>query len=79
MADQPLTLQEIGNRLRLSKERVRQIEGEAILKLKANMGDRKALPGPDSSPPYCPIPTLEKSRGLALSLRQEAFQQRTLS
>jgi RNA polymerase sigma-32 factor len=37
MADEPLTLQEIGNHLRLSKERVRQIEGEALKKLKKEM------------------------------------------
>jgi RNA polymerase sigma-32 factor len=34
MADSPLTLQEIGNHLKLSRERVRQIEGEALRKLK---------------------------------------------
>ncbi|NWG02858.1 MAG: sigma-70 family RNA polymerase sigma factor, partial [Syntrophaceae bacterium] len=37
MADEPLTLQEIGNELKLSKERVRQIEGEALKKLKKEM------------------------------------------
>jgi RNA polymerase sigma-32 factor len=34
MADSPLTLQEIGNHLKLSRERVRQIESEALRKLK---------------------------------------------
>ncbi len=34
MADTPLTLQEVGNHLKLSRERVRQIEGEALKKLK---------------------------------------------
>ena len=34
MADSPLTLQEIGDHLRLSRERVRQIESEALKKLK---------------------------------------------
>lgn len=34
MADKPLTLQEIGNHLKLSRERVRQIESEALKKLK---------------------------------------------
>jgi RNA polymerase sigma-32 factor len=34
MADSPLTLQEIGNHLKLSRERVRQIESEALKKLK---------------------------------------------
>ena len=37
MADEPLTLQEIGNQLKLSKERVRQIESEALKKLKKEM------------------------------------------
>jgi RNA polymerase sigma-32 factor len=34
MADSPLTLQEIGNHLKLSRERVRQIESEALKKLR---------------------------------------------
>ena len=34
MADSPLTLQEIGDHLKLSRERVRQIESEALKKLK---------------------------------------------
>ena len=34
MADEPLTLQEIGSHLKLSRERVRQIESEALKKLK---------------------------------------------
>jgi len=38
MADEPLTLQEIGNHLKLSRERVRQIESEALKKLKKEIG-----------------------------------------
>jgi RNA polymerase sigma-32 factor len=34
MADEPLTLQQIGDYLKLSRERVRQIESEALKKLK---------------------------------------------
>src|SRR5512136_1642530 len=34
MADSPLTLQEIGSHLKLSRERVRQIENEALKKLR---------------------------------------------
>jgi RNA polymerase sigma-32 factor len=34
MADSPLTLQEVGTHLKLSRERVRQIESEALKKLK---------------------------------------------
>ncbi len=37
MADSPLTLQEIGHHLKLSRERVRQIESEALKKLKKEM------------------------------------------
>jgi RNA polymerase sigma-32 factor len=37
MADSPLTLQEIGNHLKLSRERVRQIESEALKKLKREL------------------------------------------
>ena len=43
MADSPLTLQEIGNHLRLSRERVRQIENEALRKLKKEMGSSMSL------------------------------------
>ena len=39
MADEPLTLQEIGKHLRISRERVRQIEGEALKKLKREIGE----------------------------------------
>jgi RNA polymerase primary sigma factor len=35
--DQPMTLQEIGERLSLTRERVRQIESEALSRLSANM------------------------------------------
>jgi RNA polymerase sigma-32 factor len=37
MADEPRTLQEIGDHLKLSRERVRQIESEALKKLKREM------------------------------------------
>ena len=42
MAEDPLTLQQIGDHLKLSRERVRQIESEALKKLKrefSSMGD----------------------------------------
>jgi RNA polymerase sigma-32 factor len=40
MADSPLTLQQIGNHLKLSRERVRQIESEALKKLKKEIRPR---------------------------------------
>jgi len=43
MADSPLTLQEIGHHLKLSRERVRQIESEALKKLKREMSGRVQL------------------------------------
>jgi DNA-directed RNA polymerase sigma subunit (sigma70/sigma32) len=43
MSDSPLTLQEIGDHLKLSKERVRQIESEALKKLKRAMGSSVSL------------------------------------
>ncbi len=43
MADSPLTLQEIGDHLKLSRERVRQIESEALKKLKKEIGSRVQL------------------------------------
>jgi RNA polymerase sigma-32 factor len=38
MAEDPLTLQQIGDHLKLSRERVRQIESEALKKLKREFG-----------------------------------------
>jgi RNA polymerase sigma-32 factor len=49
MADEPLTLQEIGNHLKLSRERVRQIEGQALMKLKRQMSALGANPRPQPS------------------------------
>jgi RNA polymerase sigma-32 factor len=43
MAESPLTLQEIGDHLRLSRERVRQIESEALKKLKREMSPSISL------------------------------------
>jgi RNA polymerase sigma-32 factor len=43
MSDEPLTLQEIGSHLRLSRERVRQIESEALKKLKKEMSAGMSL------------------------------------
>jgi RNA polymerase sigma-32 factor len=43
MSDDPLTLQEIGNHLKLSRERVRQIESEALKKLKKEMSASTSL------------------------------------
>jgi len=43
MSDEPLTLQEIGSQLNLSRERVRQIESEALKKLKKEMSTSVSL------------------------------------
>jgi len=43
MAESPLTLQEIGTHLKLSRERVRQIESEALRKLKKEFSTRLDL------------------------------------
>jgi DNA-directed RNA polymerase sigma subunit (sigma70/sigma32) len=43
MTDSPLTLQEIGDTLNLSRERVRQIESEALKKLKKEMSPGASL------------------------------------
>jgi RNA polymerase sigma-32 factor len=43
MSDEPLTLQEIGSQLKLSRERVRQIESEALKKLKKEMSANVSL------------------------------------
>jgi RNA polymerase sigma-32 factor len=43
MADEPLTLQQIGDHLKLSRERVRQIESEALKKLKREFSTRSEL------------------------------------
>jgi len=44
MSEEPLTLQQIGDHLKLSRERVRQIESEALKKLKKEFGTRSELP-----------------------------------
>ena len=44
MAEEPFTLQQIGDHLKLSRERVRQIESEALKKLKKEFGTRSELP-----------------------------------
>jgi RNA polymerase sigma-32 factor len=44
MAEDPLTLQQIGDHLKLSRERVRQIEGEALKKLKKEFSTQVELP-----------------------------------
>jgi RNA polymerase sigma-32 factor len=43
MAEEPQTLQEIGDHLKLSRERVRQIESEALKKLRKEFGTRLEL------------------------------------
>ncbi len=43
MSDEPLTLQQIGDHLKLSRERVRQIESEALKKLKKEFSTRSEL------------------------------------
>ncbi len=43
MAEEPLTLQQIGDHLKLSRERVRQIESEALKKLKKEFSGRSEL------------------------------------
>jgi RNA polymerase sigma-32 factor len=43
MAEEPLTLQQIGDHLKLSRERVRQIESEALKKLKREFGTKLEL------------------------------------
>jgi RNA polymerase sigma-32 factor len=43
MAEEPLTLQQIGDHLKLSRERVRQIESEALKKLKREFSTRLEL------------------------------------
>jgi len=43
MAEDPLTLQQIGDHLKLSRERVRQIEGEALKKLKKEFSTQLEL------------------------------------
>jgi RNA polymerase sigma-32 factor len=78
MADQPLTLREIGSHLKLTRERVRQIESEALMKLKREVGDFEADPRLKSSPSY-PTATLRNSHAMHVSLRQKAIDQQTFS
>jgi RNA polymerase sigma-32 factor len=59
MADEPLTLQQIADHLKLSRERVRQIESEALARLKRELTHPSAHPTPDQL--YDPKPTVESS------------------
>jgi len=43
MADEPVTLQALGERLGVSKERVRQLEERAYGKLRSSLSDMRAL------------------------------------
>jgi RNA polymerase sigma-32 factor len=45
MADDPMTLQELGDTFQISRERVRQIEGEALRKLKDRLGSSELTCG----------------------------------
>ncbi len=45
MADDPMTLQELGDTFQISRERVRQIEGEALRKLKDRLGSAELTCG----------------------------------
>jgi len=45
MADDPMTLQELGDTFQISRERVRQIEGEALRKLKDRLGSTEMTCG----------------------------------
>lgn len=45
MADDPLTLQEIGDHFKISRERARQIEANALRKVKKFFGEKKVVTG----------------------------------
>ncbi|RLB05845.1 MAG: RNA polymerase sigma factor RpoH [Deltaproteobacteria bacterium] len=45
MADDPMTLQELGDKFHISRERVRQIEGEALKKLKRELAETEIMWG----------------------------------
>lgn len=47
----PASLEELGARLGLTAERVRQVQGEATAKLRAKFVERRLLPGDAASPP----------------------------
>jgi RNA polymerase primary sigma factor len=45
--DSPMTLEEVGVRYKLTRERIRQIQEEALLRLRAKISQREALPEQD--------------------------------
>lgn len=45
--DSPMTLEEVGVRFNLTRERIRQIQEEALLRLRARMKERDELPEPE--------------------------------
>jgi RNA polymerase sigma-32 factor len=59
MADEPLTLQQIADHFKLSRERVRQIESQALARLKRELTHPSLHPRPHQ--PYDPKPSAESS------------------
>jgi RNA polymerase sigma-32 factor len=72
MAYNPLTLQQIGNYLKVTRERVRQIEGEALAKLKRNLNNLSANQRPPSQSCY-PKLNLRNFQRRELPLQQGMF------
>jgi RNA polymerase sigma-32 factor len=72
MADEPLTLAEIGKHLKLSRERVRQIEGEALMKLREKMSCFRAHTMHKSSRTGIPLRSVDNFHDLNVSLKQAA-------
>ena len=73
MASEPLTLQEIGKRFRVSRERVRQIERQALKKMKNELGTRIA----DADPRVVALGPAKLSRLAEPPARAEASTRRT--
>ncbi len=73
MTSEPLTLQDIGDRFKVSRERVRQIERQALRKLRTELGTRMA----EKSPEVTALASARNGRGARFARQARPAYSRT--